>query len=211
MSGQIGMVWLKSGRPVQTARNDSSSDAIPPHAPQEIAARLHRRRRGRMIGRDQIERAGMQAGPQRSAMRPLADRRRALELGRAVRNLFGGKRQVVRTRFRGDRDAVGFGARDGVYRFSRRHVDDVDARAELAREADDHGRSPTPRLAAAVSRGTSRMPAGRIPGAGVRRSAGFSAWTSSGTARRARSASPRANRPHRRAGIRPHPTARGNT
>ena len=57
-----------------------------------------------MIGRDQVERRRAASAPH-SASRwsRLADRRRALELGRAVRDLLGRERQVVRTGLGGDR------------------------------------------------------------------------------------------------------------
>src|SRR5262249_13678846 len=104
----------------------------------EIAGTFHRRRRWRVIGRDEVERARAQTGPQGIAMPRLANRRRALELGGTGGNLPGRERQIVRARFRRDPYAIGLRARDRVDAFRAGDVDDVDVRAELARQTNHH-------------------------------------------------------------------------
>src|SRR6185503_7855457 len=69
-------------------------------------APLHRRRRRRVIGRDEIERAVEEALPQRVAVGSAADWRRTLELGGAVGDLVAGEREVVRARLRRYRNAL---------------------------------------------------------------------------------------------------------
>ena len=85
-----------------------------------------------MIGRDQVEHPLLQRLAERRAMARLTDRRRALVLGRSIGNVVGRKGQVMRTGFRRDRDSGVFGRRNRVYRFGRRDVDNVNARAGFA-------------------------------------------------------------------------------
>ena len=95
---------------------------------------LQRRRRRRVIGRDEIDIPCAERVPQPLPMIALADGRRALERGCAVGNLFGGKRQVVRARFDGERQTRGAGLANRRQRVGRRQMDDVDARAVVARQ-----------------------------------------------------------------------------
>ena len=78
-------------------------DASPRAHEVAIVEVLQRRRRRRVVGGDQIDVAVDQRRPQALAIGSRADRRRALERRRAVGDLFGGKRQVVRARFHAQR------------------------------------------------------------------------------------------------------------
>ena len=139
--------------PVHIAASDSSSEAMPPQARDEVAGTLQGRRRRRMVGRDEIQHASLESLPQRFAMVRLANRRRALELGGAVGNLFGGERQVVRARFGRDRHAAP-PARASISStaLAGRHVHDVRAARRTPRRAEPSDRSPRPPLPAAASR-----------------------------------------------------------
>ena len=59
--------------PVHTAGERNSSDAMPPHARTKSPGHLQRRRRRRVIGRDEIERARFAAPPQRLAIAPRSE------------------------------------------------------------------------------------------------------------------------------------------
>ena len=107
---------------------------------------LHRRQRRRVIGRDQLNRPVHQGVPQPVPVLAAPNRRRALEGRRAVLNLLGFERQVVRARFGRDRQPrrsrrVEHGQRPG-----RDQVDDVRARTELAAQRDQEANGLVLRL-----------------------------------------------------------------
>ena len=93
---------------VQTADSPSWSEEMPPQATPKspMSRRLQVERRRRVVGDDHVDGAVAQALPQQLAVAALADRRAALELGRAVGDLLGGEGQVVRAGLGGDPDAV---------------------------------------------------------------------------------------------------------
>ena len=127
----------RAAAPVQTAGSPSCSDAMPPQAARRSPSSrcFERGWRRRMIGGDEVDRVARRAPPQAIAICPPADRRRALERRRAVGDLLGGERQVVRAGFDGDGDARAPRSGDRVERVGRREVHDVHARAGLACEA----------------------------------------------------------------------------
>ena len=91
-----------------------------------------------MIRGDHVERAATQSVPQRLAVPRLADRRGTLELRRTIGNVLGREGQVMGTRLGRDRHLGRLRVRDFAHRLRTRHVDDVHARAERARQADRH-------------------------------------------------------------------------
>ena len=56
-----------------------------------------------MVGNDHLNQPALQHLPKLIAIPELANRRRTLELGRAVGNAFGGKAKIMRTGLDGDR------------------------------------------------------------------------------------------------------------
>jgi hypothetical protein len=116
-----------------------------------------------VIARHHPERAGTQASPERFAMIAVSNRRRAFELGGAIGNVGGGKRQIVGAGFRRDSHAGSPGFSNRVHTAGRRHMNDVDVRASLSGQARhqanriDFGSRRARRQVVAVARG----PAGR--------------------------------------------------
>ena len=92
-------------------------DAAP--GPDEISWAFQRWRGGRVIADHHFEHAGTEAAPQRFAMIGGANRRCALVLRGSIRNGVCGKREVMRTRFGGDRYAQFLVCGNHVNRFSR--------------------------------------------------------------------------------------------
>ena len=130
----------RSAAPVHTTDSPSCSDATPPHAltksPSSRCFKAGGAGEWSVATRSIV--AGGQRLPQPLAIGPGSDRRSALERGRAVADVFRGKRQVVRTRFHGQRNTSRAGCADGRQRDGGREVDDVDAGAVLAREPHEH-------------------------------------------------------------------------
>ena len=93
---------------VQTTgrRNCKRRDAAP--RLQKIArlSPLHLRRAGRVVGDYHVDHAIAERVPQQFAVLALANRRAALELRRAVGDLFSDERKIVRARLRRDRQAI---------------------------------------------------------------------------------------------------------
>ena len=136
-----------------------------------------------MIGRDEVDLAGGERLPQALAIGPRPNGRRALERGRAVGDLLGGERQVVRTRLDRQRDAGRPRRANGRQRVGGRQVDDVDVRAELARQAHQQvDGGLLARIGPAVEPGrvATRIRRPSTAAIGSRSSAGSSACTSSG-------------------------------
>ncbi len=99
------------------------------------ARALHLRRGRRVVGDHLVDEALAERIPQLLAVVRLADGRRALEGGGAVRDLLGGEREVVRARLDGERYARVAGAAEGGERIRRGEMNDVRARAGLLRDA----------------------------------------------------------------------------
>src|SRR5262245_48354705 len=90
-----------------------------------------------MVRRNQIDRAVSQSVPQAITMQTATNRRRAFERGSAIRNLIGGKREVVRTRFYGDRHTIRPGRDKRRDRVGRREMDDVNMNVEITSEMNE--------------------------------------------------------------------------
>src|SRR5207237_9869856 len=93
---------------------------------------------GRMIRHDEIQVAVLQPTPEYFAIALAANRRRALELRRARRDLLGVEGEVVRTRFRGAGYTIRARVTQHRKHFVRRDVDDVNAYAMPPREVRPH-------------------------------------------------------------------------
>ena len=120
-----------------------------------------------MIRGDEIDVARGERVPERFAVRTVADRRRAFEARGASRHVLGGERQIVRACFDGDRQPVAARGAQHRQRRRRRQMHDVDPRAELARETQQHRDRLQLRL-----RRTRREPGGVAIGRSVRVHAG---------------------------------------
>ena len=101
------MPRARGAGPHDRQRDLQRRDAAPGREEIAVVDVLERRRRGRVIGGDQIDASVVERAPQALAMLALADRRRALQRRVAVGDLFGAERQVVRTGFDGERHARG--------------------------------------------------------------------------------------------------------
>jgi len=98
--GQHPFPYLIEGRtPAEYSQTKLQGSDAAPGAP-EIAA-LHFGRTGGVIGGYQVDDALFQRCPKALSILPLADRRRTFELRRAVGDVFGRERQVVRAGFDG--------------------------------------------------------------------------------------------------------------
>ena len=78
-----------------------------------------------MVGYDAVDRAIQEPGPQRAAVGVVPDRRAALELGGAVRDVLGPQGQVVRARLSADRQAGRLGRADRRQRRRAGQVHDM--------------------------------------------------------------------------------------
>src|SRR5262249_40022821 len=145
----VGNAESRRGVRRQHARNDSgmkaiatqqylqsrlhTSDATPDL--EEVRVLLHRERRGRMIGRHDVDLALLQELPHRLAFSHIADRRRALRSGTDPFHIFVSEEEIVRARFNRN-------VRAERPRFERRRypltgtdMHDVDLRSGLACES----------------------------------------------------------------------------
>ena len=89
-----------------------------------------------MIGDDLVDDAFAKGIPEVLAVVALADRWRAFELGRAVRDLLRGKREVVRAGLDGERHLGLAGGAEERQRIGRREMNDVRAGPGLLRESE---------------------------------------------------------------------------
>ena len=112
-------------------RLDAGEPAV--HGP-DVVARLFRRRVGRVIGRDDVDRAVGKRRPQRRLVARLAHGRidpdDAAEAGIVV----GGQKKILRTGLPGDVDAARLRLPQGTQFLGRGNVQDVDARTGPLRE-----------------------------------------------------------------------------
>src|SRR5438270_7444286 len=90
--------------PYDRQRQLDRRDAAP--RADKISWTLQRRRRRRMIARDEAERTALEPVPQRLTVTARSNRWRAFEFCRAVGNLVVGDREIVRACFARDADAA---------------------------------------------------------------------------------------------------------
>ena len=138
-------------RPHGRKRELEGRDASPRLSEVAALPRLELGRARRVVRHDEVDRPVPEARPEPFAVLALADRRRALELRRAVADLFRGEREVMGTRLDGDGHAAAAGGPEGRQRVGRREMDDVDAAAVPLGEVEEERdrlvfRAPRPRV-----------------------------------------------------------------
>ena len=127
---------------VHITGSDSCTDAMPPQARPKspTSLRLSADRAGRVVGDDEVDDAVEQRLPELVAVGRVADRRAALELRCAVRDLLGLEGQVVRAGLDRQRQTLGLGRGHLGQRGRGRQVHDVGPAAGLAASPGADGR-----------------------------------------------------------------------
>ena len=159
-----GIAASRRAGPGRRQRDLQRRDAAP--GPQKIAGveMLHRRQ---AMANDRRRPSGSepsgQRGPQPFAVVALAERRRALERGGAVRNVLGRERQVVRTGLGGERQTRGVAPRRSSAARRTRRGERCACGRHIGGTARSAARWPRSRPPSAASRDRSRTGADRSP------------------------------------------------
>ena len=137
--GLQGQAALARLGPDQRQPELQRRDAAPRHGEVAVLQVLEVERRGRVVRDDEVDRAVLQSLPEQLAVAGLADRRAALERGRAEGDLLRREREVVRAGLDREPDAVVLGGAQHRQRVRGGQVQDVGAGAGPPGAFDDLG------------------------------------------------------------------------